>query len=268
VFVSSCCCDWVCKMEKKFLIKARVYPADFSMIRPLVSAWGDKDGNPAYATKIFIEKSNAEAEVVTYQDIGDLDLKNIVKTDVSMILDTHSVFHAHGYELEMLSLHEKDTDRFVQFDVTEPIFDPEEYPAPLTMETKLSASIVLSDNYLRFALTSYRLAICNPDETLFFCFRAIEGIRDGVCIRHGMEIEGKDKVEDKFRWLKLSEVMQISYSEDDYKIMRSKAMNIRHGSIVPSPWEERKFALRLARDIILKYIDLYGSQEDNDLASS
>lgn len=95
--------------------------------------------------------------------------------------------------------------------------------------------------YLRRSLADLRSAILSPDDTPFFCFRAVEAIT-----RHFAVTKAKARAS-----------MCASLRVDDGWVVRwlqKPANSIRHGAAVPVTDEGRQRSFLAAREVIERYM--------------
>lgn len=96
---------------------------------------------------------------------------------------------------------------------------------------------------LRLGLADFRLAIQSPEDTLFLCYRGIEGIRADLA-----EAENLDRDRS---WERAREVTGLTRAEID--AIKPVADARRHGSAMPVTQAQRAEALRLLQRALLEY---------------
>jgi hypothetical protein len=94
--------------------------------------------------------------------------------------------------------------------------------------------------------TDLTLAMKHPMDTAFYCYRAIEALRQHCGARH--QIEGK-----KLQWPKFREILGID--EIEIAQIRDAAEGVRHGEVVPVTNEQRAALLTQTWGIVEKYLD-------------
>lgn len=99
-------------------------------------------------------------------------------------------------------------------------------------------------NYLRSSLADFKMAMDTPYETGFYCFRAIESIRQKFYT------ENRSKKES---WQIMRETLDIE--EDDIRFVQRFADSRRHGDVIDVPRQSRKEILHLTWNMIWKFID-------------
>ena len=88
------------------------------------------------------------------------------------------------------------------------------------------------------------MAMDAPHETGFYCYRAIESIRQ----KFHTENRGKGQ-----SWQVMRETLEIE--EDNIRFVKGFADSRRHGDIVDVPGQTRKEILHLTWDMIWKFIN-------------
>lgn len=108
-------------------------------------------------------------------------------------------------------------------------------------------------NYLRSSLADFKMAMDAPHETGFYCFRAIESIRQ--------KFYNEDRSK-KESWQVMRETLGIE--EEDIRFVQQFADSRRHGEIVDVPGQSRKEILYLTWDMIWKFINHLDDPESNN----
>jgi hypothetical protein len=204
--------------------------------------------DPSHLSRIdlFVFGSQILVRVTGGFDTADIDtLKNSVKIFASIFTDALGWETGYGYTVEITTC-TSPQDQFV-FGVDIPILvdSPVQPPA----ESRSILPLLLDDpdgklRPLRRALADFRQAILAPDDTPFYCFRAVEALtfyfhpRDRK--RGRSMLCKKLRIDDK--WV--------------IKKLEIPAGAIRHGRVVPVGDEDRKLAFLSARAVIERFITL------------
>ena len=106
---------------------------------------------------------------------------------------------------------------------------------------------------LRIALINYMRAIRDPEETMMFCYRAIEAVRNDPTF---VAPKGtpKDKIEDEI-WENVREVLCLGAFENYLQPLTKRAKGHRHGEQVIPSHKEYIAALITARTVIQRYAE-------------
>lgn len=119
-------------------------------------------------SQILITVKTAEADV-------DMEtLKNYIDTTVRAVIDTLCYLWGRGYDVEITSAIGADDKNYV-FGVGIPILEKTKNDRPLTLDQLWP--LAYQNEHLRHALADLREAIRSPADTGFFCYRAIESVR-------------------------------------------------------------------------------------------
>ena len=112
-----------------------------------------------------------------------------------------------------------------------------------TIEAELLA-VVLQETAAHLVLANFRLAMGNPVDTGFFCYRAIEGMMQS------MRPDPKDK--DDRAWEALRQALQIERSAID--AVQAHGKDARHGRISAITDADRAKVFRLTDQIVRRYL--------------
>jgi hypothetical protein len=101
-----------------------------------------------------------------------------------------------------------------------------------------------SGTYLRLSLSDYTSALSNPHDTGFYCYRAIESIRQNFASK-------ENSVADS--WKLMRDGLDIKRENLDY--IKSFSDDRRHGDVIEMNTEQRRKILVLTWGFISDYID-------------
>lgn len=175
--------------------------------------------------------------------------KNIIEHNIRILVDSLGFSLACGYDVQIESVLNTKTHHVEIFGVHEPIFDfaqnnfhPSNIePHPDTAGTFFDISKLAGVHLeLAIALADFRESIRTPHFTSFYCYRAIEALKNAL--------EGNDKQQ----WNKLHEI--VSSSKEIIQPIKDKADQLRHGKFAEQSWDTRKHAMLVTWDIINKFI--------------
>lgn len=97
---------------------------------------------------------------------------------------------------------------------------------------------------IRLALADLALALSRPDDTQFYCYRAVESIRQWLM--------RKDGIADSLSWPHLR--LRLGFTETDLKALAIASRRRRHGAADGLSETERIGLLKLARDVVGKAV--------------
>jgi hypothetical protein len=174
-------------------------------------------------------------------------LRNVVASLVSSIADVAGWLHGYAYQVEMTAVTGPNTYQTFGIDV------PVLVAAAETSRVKDVAAILQlttgpNGAYLRRALADFRMAMLAPDDTAFYCYRAVESLRRSFGATKGGRRAGLSTS------LRIDDSWLIVYLE-------RPANDVRHGGVAPVTDEDRQRLLLAAHEVIERYIVLRSSGE-------
>jgi hypothetical protein len=146
-------------------------------------------------------------------------LKNIVSDAVRVEVDTVGFLYGHGYDVEIVQVIRPDSIEPVVFGVDIPTLKPEaDMAGRFTNAMRLFADT--KGAYLQRCLADLREAIRSPRDTGFFCYRAVESLRQFFVAEAGAS-------SDRASWELMRSTLKVERSAFDY--IKSFADVPRHG---------------------------------------
>jgi hypothetical protein len=172
---------------------------------------------------IQIIKSQVLIRFVTESEVSNiLTLKNIVDDATRMLLDAVGFCYGYGYDLEIVSMQRPDSAQMAVFGIDIPSLKDVGIKNGISVKDVM-ATLAKSDGYyFRHALADAREAIRTPQDTGFFCYRAIESLKNCYASRGGIASDPAEA------W----EAFRAHYLISEDSVMRVKhfADPIRHGN--------------------------------------
>jgi hypothetical protein len=237
--------------EYTYIFTGRVIPErallDISEVQLKVLAFEDvPEGD------LFIEviKSQIFVRFLTSGEVRNIfTLRNIVEDAVRMLLDGAGYFAGYGYDAEIVQVVRSNTGEKYVFGIDVPTLAGVCEKAGITVNDIFTALSKTDGHYLRHALADVRGAIKSPRDTGFFCYRAIESLKNCCATRNGVPPDKDDA------W----ELFRNSCSVLKQQIMNIKAFAdpVRHGNYLqarPMTDKDRADVLKGTWEIINKYI--------------
>ena len=228
-----------------FTFFGKVLPerATLGISRPIRTKVQFSDGN-VYDIKIHIHVNQVITTVKTSED-SDIDipsLRNYVEEVIRAMIDMAGYLNGIGYDFEMISVINNDTDESRVFGVQLPITDGD----PIKRAARFNELIAyLSKSpFLPAALADLREAIKSPADTGVFSFRALQTIMQAF--RNPKESEGQ-------AWKRM--IQELNLDNGLRKFMGRHSGDRRHGKPVHISWEDRKAVLRRAWLVVDRYIE-------------
>lgn len=193
----------------------------------------------------------ATLNIDTDQDIPTL--KIAVEQVVRNAVDTYGYLSGRGYDIEITSAVDPDGNQTV-FGVGIPEIESTSKERPFNFVDTFT-KVVMNSKEFQHALTNLRECIRSPWDTPFFCYRAIE------CLRQHFSKEGdKDKSES---WEKLRNALRLDKSWFDELTKNSE--KVRHGFIKEIKYSERVQAMLDTWKVIDRFC-IYYKNGQNDLS--
>lgn len=201
---------------------------------------------------LFVEilKSQISARFLAAIQVQNIfTLRNTIEDAVRMLLDVAGYFHGYGYDVEIVQMVHADSSQKQVFGIDIPTLAGVCEKAGITYNDIFHAVAQKDGGFLRHALADVREAIKSPRDTGFFCYRAIESLKNCCAVRNGLPPD-KDAAWEVFRNSYSIAKQQIM----DIKIFADQARHGNHPLAQPMGDKERADIFRKAWDIINAYI--------------
>jgi hypothetical protein len=181
----------------------------------------------------------AVTTAVAMKDIATF--RNQIMTVCKSLYDVASFLNAVSVHVELTSLSEIETDRFWTFRDAAPELMASAHERPLPTEEFIKLSLL--NNYLRSALSDLNEAMSSPNDTGFFCYRAIETLLQ--------EFKEPDKMENKDAWPRFRDALQVT--QNWIKPLTDHSKSNRHGELQAVSGEQRVFLMKNAWTIVYRF---------------
>lgn len=201
---------------------------------------------------LFIEilRSQISVRFMASSEVRNIfTLRNIVEDAARMMVDVAGYSAGHGYDVDIVQLiHPNISDKYV-FGINVPALAGICETSGVTVNDIFSALAKADGHYFRRALADAREAIKSPNDTGFFCYRAIESLKN-CCATRCLALSDKDDAWELFR---------RTYSIQKQQIMDIKAFAdpVRHGNYMeakPMSDKDRADIFKNTWEIINKFI--------------
>jgi len=179
------------------------------------------------------------------------DLRNIVKTIVSNELEFVGFVNGCAYDIEITRVLNQEHQVDEVFGVDIPCIVERNKEVNLADRVAVIRGKTAGPEgiFLRRCFADLVSAMRNADDTGFYCYRAIECLRQHCIVKFDLDPSYKNK---KNQWSKLREV--AGCSEDVVRQLEESAKAPRHGEVVPISSDQRKNLFLLAWDVVDGYI--------------
>lgn len=204
------------------------------------------DGNRC--TIKFNAYNNQITAVVETDEKEDIyTLRNLVRSNVELITDVIGFIRGYAYDVEIIKAFSEDLEMSQVFGIDIPALaernkaiPPEavNHVYPLCLDTQ--------GIFLRRALGDLGMAIRHSDDTAFYCFRAIESLKQYFGFMSG-------KINDKEQWEEMAKA--VGDHRNTVEPIRKLAFPARHGVPDPVTDEERKNIFLSTWTIVEAYVN-------------
>jgi len=173
-------------------------------------------------------------------------LRNLVSDAVRIVVDAVGFLYGHGYDVEIVQLIRPDSGDPLVFGVDIPVLKPSTPDLTSRMNEVMRLFEDPRGAYLQNCFADLREAIRSPQDTGFFCYRALESLRQ-FFVEHGAAKS------DKASWEQLRSSLKVSRSDiDDIKTFADAR---RHGKGKGISDAERAEVFRKTWLIVNSHID-------------
>jgi hypothetical protein len=218
-------------------------PFDLSIKFPLIEITSQDSGVSCKATgsiagaHVVVEAKNVDENV----ELGEL--KNLIlESMVRPIVDALNYIWGHGYDVEINSAMRLGSRNTTYFGVGIPELFGAQSERPLPIEE--ISKLIYQSQPLCFAFGNLREAIRMADDTGFFCYRAIESVRQSFR-------KGEDGNNPKQSWERLRESLNID--ESWIRVLTCFSDEQRHGNTIYMSGAQRLSALQHAWKVVDRF---------------
>ena len=170
--------------------------------------------------------------------------RNQILTVCKSIYDAASFMNAVCVTVELTSLTEVETNRFWTFSDGAPELMESARERPLPTEGFIQLAI--SNAYLRSALSDLNQAMTSPNDTGFFCYRAIETLMQ--------EFKQSGNMDNKEGWQRLRGALQVT--QNWIKPLTDNSISNRHGELKGLSGQQRVFLMKRAWTLVYRFVCL------------
>jgi hypothetical protein len=211
---------------------------------PLKLRVGDVEGQTCELTLLLSGGVHLAVSVTTKAVIADIaTFHNQINTVCKSIYDAATFLGATSVGVELTSLTEVETGRFWTFQDAVPELAQSVEERPLSTEAFIN--LALSNPYLRSALSDLNEAIRSPNDTGFYCYRAIE------TLMQEFKQQGEDN---KAAWPRFRDALRVS--KEWIKPLTDTSIGNRHGELKSLSGQERVFLMTRAWTLVYRFVRL------------
>jgi len=230
--------------ENTYIIKGIVHPerAQISMGPMEFELHHPTTGHNA-KVRLNVVLNQVTLLVDSQSDWDIFDLRNVAKQVVADHLAMVGYTKGYAYDVEIRQILNpaKEVDYVYGIDI--PCIEERNKNKDIGSEmTKIMAHSGGAEGiFVRRCLNDLAMSMKHPDDTAFYCFRALESLKQFCRVKFNLEEESK-------QWEKLSEI--TGFGKEDIKFIRDLAFPSRHGDVVGITSEDRKNIFLKTWDVV------------------
>jgi hypothetical protein len=193
-----------------------------------------------------------QVAVWIYSDVewDILDLRNVVKNILQNQVAVIGYLKGYAYEVEIRRVLHPELGIDYVFGIDIPCIA--ERNESIDLEAKIVSirekTTGIEGVLLNRCFNDLVMAMKNSDDTGFYCYRAIESLRQHCIIKFQLTPENKS-----MQWKKLREIAQCD--EETIRSIKESADPVRHGDVMSITSEDRKTLFLKTWDIVDRYIE-------------
>lgn len=195
---------------------------------------------------VFNNQLSALVEAEESEDI--YTLRNVVKGTIELITDIIGFVRGYAYDVEIVKVVNEDLELSHVFGIQIPALEERnKRTVPDAVNYIYPLCLGADGKYLKRALGDLGMSIRHADDTAFYCFRAIESLKQYFGYVTG-------KTEDKEQWQEMTKA--IGDHRTTVEPIRKLAFPARHGLPEAITDEERKNLFFAAWEIVEAFINV------------
>ena len=177
------------------------------------------------------------------------DLKNVVRAMVAHELEVVGFILGYSYEVEIKRVLNPEIDVDFVFGIDIPCLTERNKGVDLIERLAEIRSKTTGDDgvFLHRCFADLAQAMKNADDTGFYCYRAVEALRQHCIAKFKLDRGKKD-----LQWAKLREVSGCT--EEALRELKAAADPTRHGEVVPITSDQRKRIFLITWNVVDGYL--------------
>lgn len=210
-----------------------------------------KDGRPSCSLNVSIVLNQVWVSVDSNNVVWKLhDLRNMVRDVLQTHLSMVGHLEGHAYDLEIIRVVNQGTGDDYVFGIDIPCLTNLKEGRDTTSETQRLWACCAGDNgiFIHRCLNDLMLAMKNAEDTGFYCYRAIEALRNHAAA--GADILDR---KDSEKWETFRN--KAGVDKDTIMAVKASADPARHGTPISLSEEERERILLTSWLVVRQYID-------------
>jgi len=175
------------------------------------------------------------------------DLRNTGRNFANIVCSILSFIHGYYYEIEIIQILSKEKNIDVVFGIDTPCISerPSKKEISKNFTNILNTTSGKHGIYFTRCYKDLNLALKDTEDTAFYCFRAIESLKQ-YCAEHF------DITNEKDQWKKVSEIS--GYDQEYIAKIKTNANALRHGDYAISDEKDRIEFLTRTWNVVEKFI--------------
>ncbi len=188
---------------------------------------------------------NQVSAIVETDEADIFTVRNLVRREVEFVADVAGFLLGHAYDVEITKAVGENLSPTQVFGVDIPVLAERAKTRDLGALVNAIFPLCYGSNavFFRRCLTDLGFAIKRPDDTAFYCFRALESLRHSF---------GADMPEAE-QWKAMAAA--LGTSKDAMEPLRRHAFPARHGNHLPFTDRERQELFLFTWDTVERYIN-------------
>lgn len=203
-----------------------------------------EDGTPYLSVRIDLSANQVSARVETAEQ-NIYTVRNLVRKEVELFTDIAGFLMGHAYDVEIRMAAGPDLESPIVFGIDIPVLAGR--ATGRDFSGLASAILPLcygpGAEHLRRCLTDIASAIKRPDDTAFYCFRALESLRHSF----GANLSESEQ------WKAMATA--VDSNKEEMAELRDEALAARHGNHKSFTDESRAKHFSYTWSIVERYID-------------
>lgn len=239
-------------MNFKYVFYGKVHPerADVNVFKPIKYTIKIPYFNISGTMEVNILCSQITAILSMSKPIDDIGtIKCTIEGLIKQQIDALGFCLGCGYDAEIIGVvNPLNAGETIVFGVNIPVLEAQKERRMQKLEGLVSLLSTGKGLYLQLCLSDLREAIRSTRDTGFFCYRAVESLRQHFVIEKGIKKDGVS-------WEKLR--CELGVEREIIDFIKEFADPVRHGYIIEIPPSERADILSKTWDVVDKFIE-YG----------
>lgn len=198
-----------------------------------------------YATLVLNIWNNQISVVVESEEPNIFTLRNIVRSEAEFVTNVAGFLRGFGYDIEITKAFGEALDPTQVFGIDIPVLSKRAEGRDLGLLVNAIFPLCFGPDaiYIRRCLADLSFAIKRPDDTPFYCFRALESLRQSF----GVELSEAEQ------WKAMAKA--VGSSKAEMEPLRTRAFPARHGVPMPLSDQERQELFLYTWRVVERYID-------------